>query len=513
MRTSSALKNIYTGIMLQFISIILGIISRKIFLDKLGVELLGINGVITNLISMLGLMELGIGIAISYSLYKPLAEKNNNQIKAIMNLYSKLYRYIALVIAILGLLLMPFLGFIIKSDFSGRFINLIYFIFLTDAVVTYFLAYRRTILLADQKNYMLNRITMIFSIFLTIIQIIILVVSQNYILFLLAKLILGFGQNFIIYKITNKEYPYLKESSKPVLDLSIKGDLIKNIKALLIANISVYVIHGTDNLLLAIFTNVTVVGLYSNYTLLINAVKGLISQVFLGITAGFGNLLVYEKNLEEGHKIFNVIYFLNFWISTFCTVSLAVLSNSFIEIWIGKSMLLPIAAVAIIIFNFYSETMRSAIELVKSAAGLYSPYPFFKYWIVVEAAVNLVLSIILAGPLGLGMVGVFLGTAISTIIATYVLPWNVYKYVFKQSSKVFYLKYLLYTLISFSITIAMYYFMNLIYFNNIYISFIFKIFICLTIPNVIIIIMFYRSSELKYLSKKFIGKIDIIFHK
>ncbi|WP_372237744.1 lipopolysaccharide biosynthesis protein, partial [Paenibacillus sp. P46E] len=241
----------------------------------------------------------------------------------------------------------------------------------------------------------------------------------------------------------NKNYPYLKSTTHQSLDPDVKSNIIQNIKALLLANISVYFIFGTDNLLLSLLTHVSIVGIYSNYTLIFNAVKGFMSQVFVGTTASFGNLLASDAGLEEADRIFKIMFFINFWLSTFCSAALLLLINPFINLWIGSSMLLSGLIVVILVFNFYSDTMRSAVELVKSAAGLYSPYPFFKYWIVVEAILNLLLAIIFAGGLKMGMTGIFLATSISTFIPTYIIPWNIYKYVFGKSSKEFYLKHIL----------------------------------------------------------------------
>lgn len=437
MRVNNSLKNIVSGIILQFVAIGLNIISRKIFLDFMGVEILGVHGVLTNIISMLGLVEMGIGIAISYSLYKPLSENDQDQVKTIIRLYAKFYKYVALTVLVIGLLILPFMGSVIESSYSSSYIRLIFLILLVDTMMSYFLAYRRTLLIADQKASILNKLTILYSIVLTFSQVSIVYLTQNFILFISIKLVFGVGLNLIIYYITNKNYPYLRGASKKPLDPEVKKNIIQNIKALLLANISVYFIFGTDNLLLSIFTNVTTVGLYSNYTMILNAVKGFLSQVFVGTTASFGNLLASDTTLDDADRIFKIMFFINFWLSTFCSSALLLLINPFIHLWIGSSMLLPGVIVVILVYNFYSDSMRSAVELVKSAAGLYSPYPFFKYWIVVEALVNLCLAIILAGGLNMGMTGIFLATSLSTLLPTYVIPWNVYKYVFKKVPKSF----------------------------------------------------------------------------
>lgn len=501
MRTNNSIKNILSGISLQLITIFLGFISRKIFIDNMGVELLGINGMLTSILSMLSLVELGFGGAIYYSLYKPLAKQNINQVNATMNLYSKLYKGIGITIFILGIGLMPFLGNFVQTDISNSYVNTVYIIFLVDSVLSYFLAYRRNILSADQKSYVINNLSTVFSISTTLLQILVIVYTKNYILYLLIKIVLAFSQNLIIYFITNKQYPYLKEKVIEPLDKHVKDEIIKNAKALCIVNLSVYCVFGTDNLLLSTFTGVSIVGLYSNYSLIISTINGLIGQVFEGIKASFGNFLV-EKSIEEAHSIFNVLYFINFWITTFCAISLVTLLNPFIEIWLGKEMLLPISAIYIIVFNFYSRSMTQAIELVRNSAGLYSPYPFFKYWALIEGIVNLVVSVILAGPMKLGMFGIFLGTSISTFVTVFVLPWNVYKYVFNMSSRLYYINYIIYTTSSVLLAFITYSTANIFEVNNIFITFIIKCFVCLIVPNVLIAVLFRNTSEFNYLINK-----------
>lgn len=502
MRANNSIKNIVTGIFSQIITIVLGFASRKVFISIMGIELLGVNGLLTNILSMLSLVELGIGSAIYYSLYKPLAQKDYGQVHATMSLYSKLYKYIGVAVAIIGLAIMPFLKGVAKTDITISYVNMIYLIFLADSVISYFLAYRRNILSADQKSYEINKLSTVFSVILTLLQIIIIITTKNYLLFLLVKLVLAFTQNVIIYFKTNNMYPYIKGKSIEKLNPEVKKEIIKNAKALFIVNVSVYCVFGTDNILLSAFAGVSVVGLYSNYYLLINTVNGLIGQIFNGIKASFGNFLV-EKSIDDTHNLFNVLYFINFWITTFCAVSLVVLLNPFIEIWLGKEMLFPMVVVCIIVFNFYSRSMTNAIETVRNGAGLYSPYPFFKYWALVEGIVNLVISIVLAGPLKLGILGIFLGTSISTFITVYVLPWNVYKYVFKMSSKGYYIKHFIYTGASALLTLLTYLISEIFVGNNSFINFSIKMICCIVIPNIVIALLFKNSEEFKYLCDRF----------
>lgn len=502
MRTENSIKNITTGILLQIITVVFGFIARKVFVSYMGIELLGINGLLSNVISMLSLVELGVGTAIFYSLYKPLAEKDYNQVHAIMNLYEKLYRYIAIAVLVLGILLMPFLKYFVNTTISMSYVKVIYFIFVIDSALSYILTYRRNILLADQKMHIINRLSVLYSIIGSVAQIAIIITTKSYVLYLLIKILLVVIQNLQIYKITNKRYPYLKDPLEEPLKKDINKDIIKNTKALFIINIAAYLVFGTDNILISYFLGVSIVGIYSNYSIIVSTIDGLIDRVFQGIQASFGNFLL-EKSSVKAYEVFNVLYFINFWISTFCSVSLIVLLNPFIEIVFGEEMLFPMITVFFIVYNFYTKSMTSAVEVVRNGAGLYSPYPFAKYWSAVEAAVNLVVSIVLVQYFKLGALGVFMGTTISEIVNLVVAPRNVHRYIFKKSSKKYFLKHIRYTTIFFIITGLVYFIGKIVVFNNLFIDFIFKGICCLIIPNIIIFLLFYKSKEFKYLMDKF----------
>ena len=498
MRRKDSFLNVLTGISSQLILILVGLISRKIFVNVMGLQILGINGLLSNIISMLSLAELGIGGAIYYSLYKPLAHDDYPQVRATMQLYGKLYKYIALVVACIGIAIIPFLHLIIKENVDNVYLISVYACFLTDAILSYVLAYKKNIISADQKSYVINTIQTGFSIVMSIAQILIIITTHNYILYLIVKIVLGFLSNVIFHLIANKMYPYLKEKGKVKLNDEAKAELIKNVKALFIVNISSYFVFGTDNILISIFVGITTVGLYSNYLLIVNIINGVVGQVFNGIRASFGNFLLKET-LYKSNNIFNIIYFINFWITCFCSVCLIVLLNPFISIWLGIKAVLPFNVLILIIANFYMRSMTSAIETVRNGAGLYSPYWFFKYWALLEGILNLVLSVLFAKVFKMGIMGILLATTISTQITVYVLPWNVYKYVLEKSAKTYYKKNIIYLICVALITAVTLWCCSFVTLNNSIFSLLVKGIICVIVPNVIIISLFYKTTEVKYI--------------
>ena len=511
MRQKNSILNIITGIGSQVILLFLGFFTRKIFINEMGLQLLGINGLFSSIISMLSLVELGIGGAIYYGLYKPLSQNNLTQVRAIMQLYSKMYKYIALAVALIGVAIFPLLGVIVKEKVNALNLNVVFLIFLLDAVISYLLAYHKNIITADQKSYVINTLQTIFSIIMQLLQIVVILITHNFILYLIIKIAFGFLSNLIFYYLSIKIYPYLKEKSKVVLDSEIKAEIIKNTKALFIVQLSVYFVYGTDNLLISSFVSVTAVGIYSNYLLIINTITGLVGQFFSGLRASFGNFLVKESK-EDAQKIFNILFFVNFWLSGFCSTCLVVLFNPFISLWLGGESLLSLEIVVIIVINFYCRSMTQAVETVRNGAGLYSPYPFFKYWALLEGILNIILGLIFAGLFKFGIFGILIATVISTQITVFALPWNVYKYVFQRSSNEYYKKYFMYTVLMIFFISVTYALSNFVDVRNEYINFILKSLICLVVPNAFIIGIFNKTDEFVYIRNigvKFIRNKDI----
>ncbi len=502
-RIQSSFRNIYSGILLQVLNILLNIITRRFFVITFGIEILGLNGVMINIISMLSLTELGIGIAISQSLYEPLALKNDKQVACIMRLYAKFYHAIGFIILLIGICMLPVLKNIIDINRSEQYVYSVYGLFLLDSVLSYFFSYRQNILVANQEKYILNILFICSYIGQNIMQILAMIFCGEYLIYLLIKLFCNLFQNMIVYIMTNVKYPYLQKKTEK-LDKKYKKNIINNAKALVLANISTYIIFGTDNIILSLISGTVIVGLYSNYSMIITAVKNLISQIFQGITASYGNYLI-SHCLDDAYILFKNIYFVNFWIATFCSTALMGLISSFISLWIGEEYILSCFIVGVLIWNFYSDMMRSSVELVRNAYGLYSPYPFFKYWIFIEAIINIIFSLLLG--YWIGIIGVFIGTAISAFISCYVMPWNLYKYVFKRSSKQFYKDYMKYQAKSVFIVLIVYYLCNIINIQNIYFEFILKILVVIIVPNFMLFIFSRNSNEFQFLKNILLKRV------
>ncbi len=508
MRVTNSIKNTIAVFIVNIVVIIVGLISQRVFVNTLGLAYLGLNGLFTNIISMLAIAELGIGTAITYNLYAPIANNDKEKIKSLMQFYKKCYSAIVVIIFSIGIAIMPFLNSIVGKVDINYNIYIIFILFIIDTICSYLLVYKRSILYANQMNYIVNIVHVISLVILNAIQIIILVLTQNYILYLIIKIIFRLIENVVINYIANKKYPYIKESNIKNLDKNVLTDIKRKVKALVLHRVAGFVVLGTDNIIISKFFGVVYVGLYANYYLIISSVGNLISQFFTSITASVGNLLVEENN-EKAYSIYNKILFLNFWIFGFASASIFCMIDPFIKLWIGEQYILSKFILATLVGNFYIQGMRQTISLYKAAAGIYYED---RYIPLLEALINIVASILFMTFFGLA--GVFIGTIISTLLLyLYSYPKYVYIKLFNRSHISYVKKFIMQLFIAFIIVIITYYATNIFYFDSIILKLIYNLICCLIIPNLILFLLMHKTDEFIYYKNMFYNAINKFKYK
>lgn len=504
MRVENSIKNIMTALIGQALGIILSFIGRMVFINALGAEYLGVNGLFTNILSILSLAEMGIGSAIIYSLYKPLATKDNEEIKKLMNFYEEAYRVIGIIIFLLGIGIVPFFDYIIREQPNIPNLIYIYILFLINTVASYFFAYKRSLIIADQKNYITIIYKYAFYVVLNILQIYVLLMTRNFLLFLLVQIGITVLENLLIARRADKMYPFLKEKNKLKLDKKSKNEITKNVKAMMCHRIGAVIVNGTDNILISSFVGVIWVGLYSNYYLIINALNIIIGQIFSAVTASIGNLNALESK-EKSYQMYKRILFINFWIGGFCSICLWILANCFITLWLGKEYTFQNNLVMIIVINFYISISRRTTLVYRDSMGLFW---HDRYKPIFEAIINLVISVLLAPKLGIA--GVFIGTLVSTMTtAFWVEPYILYKYGFEMKVRDYFFRYIKYTVIILATGIITHQLCTI--FDEITWRSLFgRAAVCVTVPNLIFLAYFYRTDEFKYfgdLFKGIVGKV------
>ena len=494
MRTSNSIKNTIVSILMSAITILIGLITQKIFIEMLGTEYLGLNGLFTNILSMLAIAELGIGSAIIYSLYKPIAENNETKIKSLIEFYKKSYRIIAIIVLIIGLAVMPFLNIIVGETEIKENINILYLLFLFDTVASYLLTYKRSILYANQKTYIINIIHILYLILMNSLQIIMLIITKNYIIYLSIKIVFRILENVIITMIANRMYPYIKEKDIEPIDFETKNSILQKVKGLIFNKIGSFVVLGSDNIIISTFLGVATVGLYSNYNTILQAVNNLFNQVFSSITASVGNLLVEKKN-DESYQIYKKMLFINSWMYSFSAIAILGLMEPFIKLWIGKQYLLNYGVLIMLTINFYVQGMRKTPNTFKEAAGIFHEDRFIP---IVESAVNIIASILFLKLWGL--VGVFMGTVISSLVLfLYSYPKYVYMNIFKRKYSQYLceiLKYVFITLFNAIVTIII---VNKVNFVSNINTLLIRGIIIMILPNLINYFIMRKTEEWNYL--------------
>lgn len=489
-RTLNTQKNVFSGIIYRVVSLIVPFIIRTLIIQKLGIEYLGLSSLFVSILQILNLTELGFGSAIVYTMYKPIARDDMDKIGSILYFYKRVYKILGSIIFIFGLLILPFLRYLI-NDFDMLVLNVniyvVFLIYLINTTVTYFFfAYKKSLLMAFHKNSLLNLANLVSHIILYSLQIMAIFIFDSFYLYVILLPIFTVLDNLIINYITNKMFPDILNSKK--LSLEEVQQIKHKIKALAGHKIGAVVLVSFDNIVISAFLNLTILTVYNNYYYVISALVGFINIGFNSILAGLGNSLETESR-NKNYTIFKELNYINAWIVSFCTVSLLILYQPFMFLWMGEDLMFSYKIIILLGIYFYFWQIRVIGLGFKDAAGMWSK-DFWKPYIGVF--VNLVINIILV--LWIGLSGVLLTTIFVMVfiyfpIETYVL----YKWLFKRNCIGYLKNQLLYLTITIISSLTSIYIASFIDDSSIK-SFIIKIFICLVIPNIIFLIMSFKTE-------------------
>lgn len=488
-RTKNSLMNIVIAVINQPLSLLISFLARIFFVRYLSAEYLGINGLFTNIISILSLAELGIGSAINYSLYKPLSEKNVDTIKSLMYFYKKAYRLIALIVFLTGLVIMIFIPNFVEVEHISN-LRFIFFLFVLNSSLSYTLSYKRSLIIADQHRYIATLYRYVFYILLNIAQIFILYFTRNYVLFLCLTILCTLGENICISIKANRMYPYLKDKSISKLSKEGREEISKNTFAMLCHKLGGTVVNSTDNILMSKIVNIIEVGINSNYILITNALIIIVNQIYTATIASIGNLGV-EESKEKVKQVFDQVFFLGFIITCFCVIELLVLFNPFITIWLGENMLFSMNIVIVICANFYIYLIRKPVLTFRDALGLFW---YDRYKPLIEAIINLLISIILGFKFG--TIGILLGTIISSLLTcVWIEPYVLFKYGLNGTLSEYLRKLSLYTVFTLLCAMVVYPVCILLPINFVFLIVRF-IFVCIVF-FILLVLFFKKTREYK----------------
>ena len=507
MRSINSLKSVITSLIANFTSIILAFFIQRFFVKILGIEYAGLNSVFSNIIAMLAVADLGIGIAITSHLYEPVKNNDTEKIKSLLKLYKKCFNIVGIIILGIGIAIIPFLRYIIEEN-TIKNVELYYIIYLLNTVFSYFLIYKRSILQATQKSYIVNIVHFIIIILTKLFQFISIKFFNSYLFYLIFMTFFTTFENIIIAIIANKIYPYIKEKNVKKLDSGLITDIKKKVKALILHKVGAFVVNSTDNLIITKILGLAITGLYANYNLIITSLSSLFNQVFASISGSLGDLIV-EKNKEKNYDTYKKLLFFNAIIFIFFCIAYFCLIKPFIVLWIGEEYLLDSIVVVTIIINFYIQGTRNTINIFKDTAGIFYEDRFMP---IIEVTTNLIISIVLAKFIGLP--GVILGTIISSLIVIiYGHAKYVYTPLFGKSRFLFIKENAKYILLGTFDLLITYGITNLISINNTFLQLIINGIIVVIIPNLINYIILRKTEEFQYYKNFIINLKDKIFHR
>ncbi|MFR7918802.1 MAG: lipopolysaccharide biosynthesis protein [Anaerostipes sp.] len=450
-RTQNAKINIIFGTIYKVYQIVIPFIMRTLMIYEMGMEYAGLNNLFTSIFQILNLAELGIGAALTYSMYKPIAEDNTEEICALLKLYKKCFFVIGCVVASLGILCVPFLGILVSGNIPGNLNMLIlYLMYLINTVLSYWLfSYKKSLLYAHQRNDVISKVMLFTSTIQFVLQAYVLVFMKNYYLYLACSIFAQILQNIICAILTQIIYPKYKPEGS--LDIKTIADIKKKVQGLITNKIGGTVLRSADSVVISSFLGLSILAVYQNYYFILTAIISIFSIVFESCVAGVGNSLIVETSKKNYEDLKTVTYIVGALICVSCACFVA-LYQPFMIIWVGKEYLMEFSLVVCLIIYFFLYEIDQLVGLYKDAAGIwYSD----RYRTVISAIANLVLNIVLVQYIGL--YGVLLSTILALLIID--LPWllrNVFKTIFLGQSLIGYiaelLKIALYAFISSIIT-------------------------------------------------------------
>lgn len=412
-RTKKSVKNITTAFIAKLLVLILGLVSRTIFLKCLSVDYLGVNGLFTNILTILSFAELGIGNAIQFHMYKPIKENNYEKSVGLLLLYKKAYNIVFLTVLVIGLAITPFIHYLIKTQPAiNEDIKLIFVLYVINSAASYLFVYKQTVLVADQNAYIINIANSATTIITNILHISILLLTSNYILYLLSTTICTVTINGFLSLYIDRRYKWIKTTNKTKISQEYRKEIFKDVQDLTVSKVAGVACNGTDNIIISKMISVTSVGLASNYTLIINSASGIINAAISSLTGSIGNFNS-GASIVQKNKVFHEIFLMNYLVYSFACIGLLSLSSSFVSLMWGEDLVLPFPTVLFLILIVFQSGMNFPAYTFRITMGFFEK---MKCVYIITAVLNIGLSIALAIPFG--MTGVFAATVISKALTS-----------------------------------------------------------------------------------------------
>lgn len=495
MRSEKLLKNSFVSVLAQFTIVLLQFVTRKVFVNYMNIELLGYESLFSNIFNLVSMAEMGIGNVIVFNLYREIERNNIENIKKYVNIYKILYRCVALIITVIGVICIPFLPYLINDSSAehGGFIVQIYLLQLFGVVSGYLLSYIRTIFIADQKEYKCVICDLIGRIAIQIIQIIVLMLTSNFILYLITKIVINIFINLMVYALSKKDYPYLSERYYINIEVIKEANVFKDTKDFIIHKLANTIYGSTSNIVISSMLGIRETALFGNYYTVQNSVITMfLYKAINPLRASIGNLVYAEKSLEERRSLFDMFGFIGFFMANFVAISFLILYQPFIILWLGSDYLLSFSFVVVQVIIVYFQVNFEIIYMYRSA---YGEFYRDKRYMVISAIVSLASSFIFVYHFGI--IGALAGNLLGLLIIIFARVKFVFsKYVYLDlrayigTQVKFFLLFILESLITLIFTNAL---------PTTLLGFIIKCAICVILPNGLNILFFRRTEQVRKL--------------
>ena len=501
MRFLNSLRNSALAFLGQIITILMGFSVRWLFIHNLGQDYLGVNSVMESMLMILSMTELGIGTSVAFALYKPIDDGDERRIGSLMAFYRRVYHAIGIFTAVVGPLLLPFMQFFTKEAVDVANLNLIYLLFLLNTVLSYFFAYKRTLLNAYQQSYINSVSEDLFAVLKYILQAIVLVCYKSYIGYIVINITCAVLTNIVISVACDKKYPFVKKYKKEKLTKEDSDGLKKSIVSLMYQKIGAKLVTGTDNLMIS-YAKLSLMGIYSNYAMVISIVSRVVHNVMRSVMGSVGNLMI-DEDKEHKYNVFEEFVFANFCFYFLLSIGFSACLERFIVLWAGDDWLLSPLVTFVVILNFFLMGMRQPNIVVIEAAGLFNK---MRLKAVGEVVVNLVVSFLFLIVFQMGIYGVLFGTTVSMVsVCIWWEAMAVHKYTLMKSAKTYTKKYVGYFLSASIGCFGVYYISSIIPVNGI-VGLIISGVIAVFVYALLILGIYGTTGEFKALAGRFIKK-------
>lgn len=441
-----SILNVGVSIFFKIIILILSLLARRFLIKYVGNEAVGLFSLYTSIIGVLSVADLGIGTAITYCMYKPIIENDNNKVAALYQLFKKIYLIIGIIVLVSGICIMPFIKYLAK-DYTNNGINLYltYALMLVATVITYQFSAKQSLINAYKNNYITTTITSLGNIIMYLLQVILVVYTKKFELFLTANVISSIFQLILTEIVTRKKYNFIISIRKTKVDYITKRDLIKNIKAMFMHKIGGVLVNTLDSIIISAFISVVILGKYSNYTTIVTAVNSLIVLFFTPLTSIIGHLAAESgEDTTMLRKYFNIFHTFNFVIGIVFYLGYYAIIDNLVTICFGADLEMSKAVSMVITINYFVQFMRQVTLTFRDATGTFYNdrwKPLFEGLLNASLSIGFVYLFSYLFGDDFAVVGVIVATIITNLSICHVVePHVLYKYGFRASAKKYYIR-------------------------------------------------------------------------